>query len=81
MNKETILMEIQEIFCTVFDDDSIVLSSSTTSDDIEDWDSLEQINLLVAIEKHFSVKFSLDDVHDLANVGAICNIVELTLNK
>ena len=81
MNKETILIEIQEIFRTVFDDENIVLSASTTSDDIEDWDSLEQINLLVAIEKHFSVKFALDDVHELADISAICNLVELALNK
>ena len=47
-----------------------------TADDIEDWDSLEQINLLVAIEKKFSIKFKLDDVKNLPNVGAMLDLVK-----
>ena len=60
----------------VFDDDEIVLTDETTADDIEDWDSLEQINLLVAIEKQFNIKFQLADVADLENVGAMADLVE-----
>ena len=52
------------------------LTDATNSDDIEDWDSLEQINLLVAIEKQFSIKFSLADVADLENVGAMVDLIE-----
>ena len=51
-------------------------TDETTADDIEDWDSLEQINLLVAIEKKFSVKFQLSDVNGLANVGDMVSLVQ-----
>ncbi|MEG2525401.1 MAG: acyl carrier protein, partial [Oscillospiraceae bacterium] len=59
-----------------FDDDSIVLTESTTSDDIEDWDSLEQINILVALERVFSTKFSVNDVENLKNVGEMVDLIE-----
>ena len=76
MTKEEILEGVQQIFRTVFDDDSIALTREMTADDIEDWDSLEQINLLVAIEKRFNIKFQLADVKDLPNVGAMLDLVE-----
>ncbi|MBE6895157.1 MAG: acyl carrier protein, partial [Ruminococcaceae bacterium] len=60
MTKETILKDLEVIFQDIFDDEDIVLTEATNSDDIEDWDSLEQINLLVAIEKKYSIKFKLD---------------------
>ena len=76
MNRTEIMAKLNEIFCDVFDDEDIVLTNETTADDIEDWDSLEQINLLVAIEKQFNIKFQLADVADLENVGAMADLVE-----
>ncbi|MBR6519060.1 MAG: acyl carrier protein [Oscillospiraceae bacterium] len=76
MTREAIFEELTEIFRDIFDDEEIELTDETTSDDIEDWDSLEQINLLVAIEKKFSVKFKLDDVSHLANVGDMVSLVQ-----
>ena len=76
MSEQEIFDSVQEIFRTVFDDDGIVLTREMTADDIEDWDSLEQINLLVAIEKKFSIKFKLDDVKNLPNVGAVLDLVK-----
>ena len=76
MTREEIFAQLTEIFQDVFDDDEIVLTDATTADDIEDWDSLEQINLLVAIEKQFNIKFQLADVADLENVGAMADLVE-----
>ena len=52
-----------------------LLTRETTADDIEDWDSLEQINLLTAMEKQFGVKFKLDDVRGLANVGDMVDLI------
>ncbi len=75
MTKEEIMGQLTEIFRDIFDDEDIVLTESTTSDDIEDWDSLEQINLLVAIEKHFKIKFQLADVANLENVGSMVELV------
>ncbi len=76
MTRADIMAKLNEIFCDVFDDEDIVLTNETTADDIEDWDSLEQINLLVAIEKQFNIKFQLADVADLENVGAMADLVE-----
>lgn len=76
MTREAIFEELTEIFRDIFDDEEIVLTDETTADDIEDWDSLEQINLLVAIEKKFSIKFKLDEVSHLANVGDMVNLVQ-----
>lgn len=76
MSEQEIFDAVQQIFRTVFDDESLVLTRSTTAEDIEDWDSLEQINLLVAIEKRFSIKFTLEDVKDLPNVGAMLDLVK-----
>ena len=76
MTREAIFEELTEIFRDIFDDEEIELTDETTSDDIEDWDSLEQINLLVAIEKKFTVKFKLDDVSHLANVGDMVSLVQ-----
>ena len=75
MTREEIFAQLTEIFQDVFDDDEIVLTDATTADDIEDWDSLEQINLLVAIEKQFKIKFQLADVSNLENVGAMADLV------
>ena len=75
MTREDIFARLTDIFRNVFDDDEIVLTDSTTADDIEDWDSLEQINLLVAIEKRFNIKFQLADVSHLENVGAMGDLV------
>ena len=75
MTREEIFAQLTEIFQDVFDDDTIVLTDETTADDIEDWDSLEQINLLVAIEKQFKIKFRLADVSNLENVGAMADLV------
>ena len=79
MTREAILKELEVIFRDIFDDDDIVLTDATNSDDIEDWDSLEQINLLVAIEKKFNLKFKLDEVSNLANVGDMVSLIEKLL--
>ena len=53
-----------------------MITRETCADDIEDWDSLEQINLLTAMEKKFGLKFRLDDVRDLKNVGDLLDLIE-----
>lgn len=75
MTHEALMSDIQDIFRDNFDDDSLVITRETTADDIEDWDSLEQINLLTAMEKKFGIKFKLDDVRGLANVGDMADLI------
>ena len=76
MDMQTILNEVQEIFRNNFDDPDIIITRETCADDIEDWDSLEQINLLSAIEKKFSIKFQLADVRGLENVGDLLDLIQ-----
>jgi acyl carrier protein len=75
MTEQAILEAVQEIFRDNFDDDTLEINRATCADDIEDWDSLEQINLLTAIEKKFNIKFKLADVRNLKNVGDLLDLV------
>ena len=75
MSEQEILNAVQDIFRDNFDDDTLEITRATCADDIEDWDSLEQINLLTAMEKQFGVKFKLDDVRGLANVGDMVDLI------
>ena len=75
MDKQSIFDAVQEIFRDNFDDEELVITRETCADDIEDWDSLEQINLLTAIEKKFGIKFKLADVRNLKDVGDLLDLV------
>ncbi len=75
MTREEIFETLTDIFRDVFDDEDIELTDATTSDDIEDWDSLEQINLVVACEKKFNVKFDMSEIQKLKNVGEMVDTI------
>ena len=75
MTREEIYKQLDEVFQDVFDDESIHVSDSTTADDIEDWDSLEHINLVVAIENKFGIKFNMSEVTSMKNVGEMVDII------
>ena len=51
------------------------MNEDTTSDDIEDWDSLEHINLIAAVEQEFGVKFNMGQVVSMKNVGEMVDII------
>ena len=73
MEKTEILERLNGIFRDVFDDDGIIISENTISDDIEDWDSVTQVSLLVAIEKDFGIKFAMAEI---AAFNRVANIVK-----
>ena len=75
------LNQLQDIFRDVFDDDDLVLTRKTTAADIEDWDSLAQINILVACESTFGVKFRLTEIGKLENVGDMVDLIERVTQK
>lgn len=75
MTRETVYERLNEVFQDVFDDETITVQDSTTADDIEDWDSLEHINLVVAVEKCFGMKFTMGEVTGMKNVGAMVDII------
>lgn len=75
MTREAAYETLNEVFRDVFDDESIEVSDSTTSDDIEDWDSLEHINLIAAVEQEFGIKFNMGQVVTMKNVGEMVDII------
>ena len=66
---------LNEVFRDVFDDSSITVDDNTTSKDIEDWDSLEHINLVGAVEQEFKMRFKMKEVSSMKNVGEMADIV------
>ena len=75
MTREDVFEKLNEVFREYFDDEEIELKENTTADDIEDWDSLEHINLIVAVENSFDVKFTMGEVTTMKNVGAMVDII------
>lgn len=75
MTREEVLDKLNEIFRDVFDDDSIDVCDSTTSADIEGWDSLEHINLVLAVEQEFDFKFEMGQVVSMKDVGEMVDII------
>ena len=76
MTREEAYERLTKVFRDVFDDEDIVLCDETTSDDIEDWDSFEHINLVVAVEDEFSFKIPMGKVITMKNVGEMISIIE-----
>ena len=81
MNERQILQKLNRIFQEVFDDDSIVVDRDTTADDIEDWDSLEHITLIAAIENEFRMRFKMHEVSTMKNVGEMIDIIAVRAKR
>ena len=75
MTREEVFNGVQDIFRDIFDVDELVISNTTNSDEIEDWDSLNHINLVSAIEKEFKIKFALGELMTLKDVGAMVDLM------
>lgn len=75
MTREAVFERVDAIFQDEFDDDSIHVNDATTSNDIEDWDSLEHINLICAIEEEFGMKFTMPEVTGMKCVGEMVDII------
>ena len=75
MSREEVFNGVQDIFRDIFDEDDMIIEDSTNSDDIEDWDSLNHINLVSAIEKEFKIKFALGELTTLKDVGAMVDLM------
>lgn len=75
MERNEIMAEIQDIFRDVLDNEEIVLTNETVADDIEEWDSLTHIQLIVAIEKHFKIKFTSKEILSWKNVGEMIETI------
>ena len=79
MTQEDILSKVQYIFRDVLDEENISLTSQTTANDIEEWDSLTHIQLVVAIEKSFKIKFTSKEILSWKNVGEMVETIHAKL--
>ena len=71
-----LLSEVQEIFRSVFDDDSLNIDAQTNSSTVPDWDSLAHLSLVTAIERRFKIRFALGELQGLDDVGALIMLIE-----
>ena len=69
------------IFREEFDDDSLVIVDETNAEDIEDWDSLAHVELVMEMEKTFDMKFNIKEVGKLANVGEMVDLIERKMEE
>jgi acyl carrier protein len=72
----TTLDKLNEIFREVFDDDAINVAPETTADDVDGWDSLSHVNLIITVEARFNIRFSQKELLTLKNVGDLLNCIE-----
>lgn len=74
-----IIDKMQEIFRDIFDDEDLVITMETTAEDIDDWDSLTHMQLILEIEEEFSIKFTTDEIKSAKNVGEFIGYIESKL--
>ena len=75
MEKSEALEKVGAVFKDVLDNDDIVLDYSTTANDVEDWDSLNHIQLVVAVEKAFKIRFTSLEIQSWKNVGEMLDCI------
>ena len=75
MERIEVLEKVQEIFCDVLGNDDIVLTETTTSQDVDEWTSLAQAQILTAIENELGIRFSLKEIMSVKSVGDIVNAI------
>ena len=76
MERKEIYNQLEEIFCDVLDLDEVSLTDATCADDIEEWDSLSHIQLVVSIEKAFGIKFTSQEIMKWKNVGEMVDSLQ-----
>jgi acyl carrier protein len=81
MDESQIYARLSEIFLDVFDDDSIVISPKLAAKDVDGWDSLAHVRLMLTIEKAFKIKFSTAELGTLKDVGDLVAIIQRRTQK
>lgn len=80
MEKGEILKTVNDIFIDVLDDENVVLTYETTANDVEEWDSLNHIQLVVAIEKQFGIRFTSQEIQSWNNIGELIGSISNRIN-
>ena len=76
MTKDEILEKLQDVFRDVFEDDELTIHRASSADDVEGWDSLMHVSLMINVERAFKAKFSTTQVASLKNVGELVDLLE-----
>lgn len=76
MDRKEILTQVQDVFREELELDDLVLNDETTADDVEEWDSLSHVQLVVALEKSFGIKFTSREILSWDNVGDLVDCIE-----
>jgi len=72
----TTMETLNQIFCMVFDDDTLQILPETTANDVDGWDSLSHVNLIVTVETKFGLKFNQKEIVSFKNVGDLLRSIE-----
>lgn len=75
-----ILEKVQEIFRDIFDNEELTLTMETTKDDVEEWDSLATINIILALESEFGIKIVLEEAAEFNNIKYIVDLIDKKIN-
>ena len=75
------LLRTAAVIRDVFDDDELVISRETSAKEVENWDSLSHVSLIIRIEKEFGIRFSSSEVAELQNVGDLIDLIDQKVEK
>jgi acyl carrier protein len=81
MSRDTVIQELTPIFRDVFDQPDLEIKSESNASTVDGWDSLAHVNLVVAIEKRYRIKFALGELQGLKNVGDMADLIEKKVKK
>lgn len=81
MSHDEVLKAVIQIIQDVFDDPFLEITPETTADDIDGWDSMRHINIVVAVEAKFGIRFHAAELESLRNVGDLVSLTEDRLKK
>jgi len=79
MERQEILTQVTAVFMDTLDEDNITLTESTTADQVEGWDSLTHVQLVVAVEKKFKIRFAAKEIQSWKNVGELIDSISSKL--
>jgi acyl carrier protein len=76
-----VIDELTQVFEEVFDQSGLTITPDTTANDVEGWDSMSHVTMLMAVEDHFKIEFKPYEIANLVNVGALLALIEKKLNE
>ncbi|HEX4695898.1 acyl carrier protein [Sphingomonas sp.] len=79
MNDEDIIRRIQEVVRDQLDDETITLNRATRADEVEDWDSLAHVRIMIGVEEEFGVRFQTSEITSLKNIGGLVDLIRARL--